>query len=98
MWGWIEQLKGRLIDARRYPRHSAGTRPASLTAAGEDYRVRVIDLSDGGAMIDGDVSLPTGSEVILRLLDREPLRAQVRWSVDGRIGLRFGEPGQARTD
>lgn len=95
MWSWLEQLKARVIDGRRYPRRIAEPRPAVLSAACHDHQVRVIDMSDVGAMIEADIALDAGTRVILRLLDREPLEGQVRWSRDSRIGLSFGDAAQS---
>lgn len=98
MWSWLEQLKDRLVDARRHPREADGKRLAILVANGREHCVRLIDLSDVGAMVEGDVVLEVDTHATLRLLDREPLRGQVRWSRDGRTGLRFSETGQARAE
>ena len=67
MWDWLEQLKGQLIDARRHSRH-ADRRSAVLAAYGRNYRVRLIDLSDAGAMVAGDAALEPGTKVTLQLL------------------------------
>lgn len=93
-WRWLEQLRAAVIDARRHPRRPGGRGGAVLTAGGRDHRVRLIDLSDEGAMVAADLDLPAGTEVKLQILDREPLDGQVRWSRDGRIGLRFGADGE----
>lgn len=85
---WIERMRNTLVDARRTPRRPE-RQSAVLTANGVDHHVRLVDLSDRGAMIEGGASLREGTRVTLRLLDREPLGGQVRWSHDGRIGLRF---------
>ena len=88
---WMERLRDTMIDARRVPRRREG-QSAVLTANGADHRVRVMDLSEQGAMIEGGATLGPGTYVSLQLLDREPLQGQVRWSQDGRIGLRFNAP------
>lgn len=81
-------MRDTLVDARRVPRR-ADRQSAVLTAHGADHHVQLIDLSDHGAMIEGGAALDEGTSVTLHLLDREPLGGQVRWSHDGRIGLRF---------
>lgn len=98
MWSWLELLRDRIIDARRHPRMAEGKQSALLVANGREHRVRLLDLSEAGAMLEGEVALEADTNVTLRLLDREPLRGQVRWSRDGRIGLRFDEAAQARTE
>lgn len=87
MKGWVERLK-RLIDARREPR-LASAQYARLTIAGEEHQVRLFDISPSGAMIGFHCPLETGESVIIHVLDREPLRGQVRWSRDGRVGIGF---------
>ena len=96
MWTWLEQFKAQVIDGRRFPRRATAPQPAVLTAAGRDHRVRLIDLSDAGAMVEADIALDAGTQVILVLLDRDPLEGQVRWSRDSRIGLDFGESTVSR--
>ncbi|HET9355412.1 MAG TPA: PilZ domain-containing protein [Sphingomicrobium sp.] len=97
MWDWLEQLKGQLIDARRHSRHT-DRRSAVLTANGREHRVRLVDLSDAGAMVAGDAALEPGTKVTLQLLDRELLRGQVRWARDGRIGVNFDDPAGAQAE
>lgn len=91
MWNWLEQLKGQLIDGRRHSR-SADRRSAVLSANGREHQVRLVDLSEAGAMVAGDASLEPGTDVTLQLLDRDLLRGQVRWARGGRIGVNFDDP------
>ena len=91
MWAWLEQLKAQVIDGRRHPRQPAETQSAVLIDGEREHRVRVIDVSDAGAMVEAGVGLDEGTKVTLQLLDREPLEGQVRWSRDGRIGLDFSQ-------
>ena len=87
MKAWVERLK-RLIDSRREPR-SASAQNARLTVAGTEHQVCLFDISPSGAMIGFDDPLEAGENVIIHVLDREPLRGQVRWSRDGRVGIGF---------
>lgn len=87
MKGWVERLK-RLIDTRREPR-LASAQNARLTVAGKEHQVRLLDISPSGAMIGFGDPLDAGENVIIHVLDREPLRGQVRWSREGRVGIGF---------
>ena len=87
-----------MIDARHHPRRPGGRSSAVLTADGGDHPVRLLDLSNEGAMVAARLDLAAGTKVSLQILDREPLRGQVRWSRDGRIGLRFGADDPSRLE
>lgn len=87
---WWAALK-RMADARREPRQTMD-RGATLVVDGQARHVRLLDLSESGAMVSGPTLAAPGESVILQVLDRDPLRGQVRWSRDGRIGIGFTAP------
>ena len=73
----------------RPPRHSL-IRRGALRTAGRLLAVRLRNISAEGAMLESADGMEPGSDVEL---DVDGLRVdgQVRWSHDGRIGLRFAE-------
>ena len=64
---------------------------ASMVAAGKHVHVRVRNISERGALVDGLGLPPEGSAVQLR---RGSLNAsgQIAWRAGGQCGLRFDEP------
>lgn len=82
---WVDALK-RLIDARREPRTAVGQN-ARLTVDGKEHQVPLLDISPSGAMVGFDGPIREGETVLIHVLDREPLRGQVRWSREGRVGI-----------
>ena len=74
-------------DRRAHPRVEMAM-PAFLQAEGERHAVQLLDLSVGGAKLDCQVSLPSGTAVILDCgtLSRS---AVVRWQNVGVLGLCF---------
>lgn len=72
---------------RAYPRFEVAL-PAFLLVEGERSFVRLLDLSAGGAKLDCQASLPTGTSVMLDcgMLCRA---AVVRWKNDGVLGISF---------
>jgi hypothetical protein len=81
----VDALK-RLIDARREPRRAV-SQHVRLTVAGLEHQVPLLDISPSGAMVGFDGPIREGETVLIHVLDREPLRGQVRWSREGRIGI-----------
>jgi hypothetical protein len=69
---------------------SSGT--AVLEFGGRRHLVRVVNVSDSGAMVIFPHVPNVGERLSLQLLDRGVVSAQVRWVKDGRIGLSFGFP------
>ena len=74
----------------RPPRHSL-IRRGSLSWDGGSLPVRLRNISADGAMIESGNVMEPGSEVELDLADGLRLTGQVRWSQDGRVGLKFAE-------
>jgi diguanylate cyclase (GGDEF)-like protein len=74
----------------RPPRHSL-LRRGSLRWAGGTLPVRLRNISAEGAMIEGVNDLRPESDVELDLADGLRLSGRVRWSRDGRMGLKFAE-------
>ena len=94
--GWLDALR-RLFDARSEPRQPLAEH-AILTIAGRDHAVRLFDISKSGAMVGYEGPAEAGESVLIHVLDREPLRGQVRWSRDGRIGVGFEAPNNHDED
>ena len=61
---------------------------ASIESNGLSAPVRIRNLSEHGALIEGAALPPVGSSLILRRLQLE-MRATVIWSDKGRCGVRF---------
>ena len=74
----------------RAPRHSLIRRGTLSCEAGE-APVRLRNVSAEGAMVESDQPLVPGATVELDLADGVRLAGEVRWSQDGRIGLKFAE-------
>ena len=74
----------------RPPRHSL-LRRGSLRWGGRTLAVRLRNISAEGAMIESGDDVEPGSDVELDLADGVRLVGQVRWSQDGRMGLKFAE-------
>lgn len=60
---------------------------ARLTVDGREHQVPLLDISASGAMVGFDGPIREGETVLIHVLDREPLRGQVRWSREGRVGI-----------
>ena len=61
---------------------------AAIESSGVSAPVRIRNLSEHGALIEGAALPPVGSSLILRRLQLE-MRATVIWSDKGRCGVRF---------
>jgi diguanylate cyclase (GGDEF)-like protein len=74
----------------RPPRHRL-LRRGSLRWTGGILPVRLRNISAEGAMIESGNTMEPGSEIELDLADGLRLTGKVRWSQDGRVGLKFAE-------
>lgn len=74
----------------RPPRHSL-IRRGSLSWRGGTLAVRLRNISAEGAMIESGQAIEPGADVELDLSEGVKLAGEVRWSQDGRVGLRFVE-------
>lgn len=88
----------RLLDERGEQRDSPASQTAMLDHQGRRHVVRLINVSQSGAMISFQGALADGDEVTLHLLDHGPLTGQVRWSRDGRVGINFSLPLEGNLD
>jgi diguanylate cyclase (GGDEF)-like protein len=64
---------------------------ANIQWNGMQFQVRVRNISTGGAMVEGDRTLPVGANVQLDLPEGGSLGAEVRWAEARRMGLQFEE-------
>lgn len=62
---------------------------ATLTHDGTNLRVELCDISVEGLKLATDSTLAVGAAVLVRLPDRSRVGATVRWTRDGKAGLRF---------
>jgi hypothetical protein len=74
----------------RGPRHTL-LRKGTLYWGGVTIEVRLRNISSGGAKVESEQELRPGSEVELDLGEAGFQMAEVRWSQDGQIGLRFAD-------
>jgi len=66
-------------------------RAGTLYWSGISIPVRLRNISEGGARVESGRELCAGAEVELDLGDGNFAYAEVRWSKDGQVGLRFAE-------
>ena len=65
---------------------------ANVQWNGMQFQVRVRNVSTGGALVEGDRTLPPGSSVQLDLPECGSIGAEVRWAEARRMGLQFDDP------
>lgn len=90
--GMIPRAVKRIFDQRDEERVEPESLTASMVLRGRNQLVRVVNLSRSGAMVIFSGMPHIGEQVSLQLLDRPPIRGQVRWVRDGRIGIHFATP------
>lgn len=67
-------------------------RKVMMAAAGSQYPVTIRNISSGGAMIEGVRDVPVGLDLTLEMSADLVLGAEVRWSIEGRTGVKFHHP------
>jgi hypothetical protein len=77
-------------QVEREPRQKL-LRAGTLYWSGISIPVRLRNISEGGARVESGRELRAGAEVELDLGEGQFQIAEVRWSKDGQIGLRFAE-------
>jgi hypothetical protein len=90
--GMIPRTAQRQIDEREEARHPSASSTAVLEFHGRKHVVRLINVSQSGAMVVFPYVPNIGERLSLQLLDQGLVSAQVRWVKDGRVGLSFSGP------
>ena len=79
----------RASNGRAEDRHRLSGEHARLTHNGCDVEVELINLSGGGAMVEGPFEPMIWDRVDLHLGNHGTIECAVRWVRDGRVGLEF---------
>ncbi|MFL1460947.1 methyl-accepting chemotaxis protein [Roseococcus sp. DSY-14] len=82
------------VDRRAAERRPHGGE-ASLVLDGREHRLRVLDLSENGVGLEGEVAARPGQRAMLALPGRAAAPVEVRHMRDGRLGVQFLERGKA---
>ena len=90
--GMIPRTATRTIDERIELRHAAVSGTAVLDFRGRKHVIRLVNISESGAMVIFPHTPNIGERLTVQLLDRGLVSAQVRWVKGGRIGLSFTAP------
>ena len=87
--GIVPRAVKRMFDERGEERFNAASQTAVLGFRGDSHVVRLVNLSDSGAMVLFAETPHIGEAVTLQLLDHGEVTAVVRWVREGRIGINF---------
>jgi hypothetical protein len=90
--GMIPITVTRLFDQREEPRVEPDEEHAVFEHRGRRHRVKVVNLSSTGAMVEYASVPHIGERIRLQILGRAPVTGFVRWVHDGRIGINFDAP------
>lgn len=90
--GMIPRSVRRAFDQRTEERVSAQSQTAVLGYRGRKHVVRLINVSQSGAMVVFPGAPHIGEEISLQMLDRGQISGHVMWVRDGRIGIGFATP------
>ena len=85
----IPRTVRRMFDERGEPREPAASQTAVLAHRGHNHVVKVLNLSNSGAMVIFSVMPHIGEAVTLQLLDWGQVEGHVCWVRDGKIGINF---------
>ena len=76
-------------NTRADDRHRLPEQPVRVTHNGASHDVQLINLSGGGAMVEGDFAPMLWDRVDLHLAEDGTVECAVRWLRDNRVGLEF---------
>ncbi|HWH17550.1 MAG TPA: PilZ domain-containing protein [Allosphingosinicella sp.] len=63
---------------------------AVITFRGREYPVPVVNISSRGTQIECDIQPRLGESLIIQFENCSRMHGFVRWSRDGKLGIRFG--------
>lgn len=85
----IPRTVKRMFDQRGEQREEASAQTAVMVIRGRSHVVRILNLSQSGAMVAFAAVPHIGEQVKLQLIDHGEQAGDVRWVRDGRIGIYF---------
>lgn len=86
----ISRTEPRHVDQRCEERFLGLVERAVIHFRGQEYIVRVHNISSRGTMIEADFQPRIGEAVVVQFEHCSRIHAFVRWVRDGNIGLNFG--------
>lgn len=90
----VSREESRRGDTRSGDRHRLPDEQIRVSHKGEEYAVQLINLSGGGAMVEGNFAPMLWDRVDLHLGDDGVIECAVRWLRDDRVGLEFAHETQ----
>src|SRR5215212_11551629 len=85
----VRREAGRRANTRGGDRHRLPEEKVRVTHCGQDHEVQLVNLSGGGAMVEGEFEPMLWDRVDLHLGENGTIECAVRWIKGGRIGLEF---------
>jgi hypothetical protein len=84
----VEAVAAKGYENARAPRYSL-IRTANAQWNGMTFIVRIRNIAVGGALLESTRDLPDGAQIQLDIPGCSVIGADVRWSRDGKTGVRF---------
>ena len=91
----VEAVAAKGYENARAPRYSL-IRTANAQWNGMTFPVRIRNIAAGGALLESSRDLPDGSQIQLDIPGCSIMGGDVRWSRDGKVGIRFERPFNLR--
>jgi len=88
----VPRAAKRHVDHRLESRTEAQSQTAVLEFRGRRHVVRLVNISEGGAMVIFSLIPFIGETITMQLIGRGQVTASVCWVRDGRIGVSFAAP------
>ena len=81
-------------DQRFEPRNDASSEVAAVEFRGRKYRVRLVNVSESGAMFIFSLIPCIGATISIAFFGKDPVPASVCWVRDGKVGVSFAYPSE----
>lgn len=99
----IGRSEARRHNQRDEAREMAIGEEVTVQRRSRRYRMRLLNLSGGGAMLEGELPPPLYEPLLVELAPGQLLTARLLWQRDGRLGIEFAQetridmPGRERS-
>jgi hypothetical protein len=85
----VPRFEKRRLDQRAEPRSTLESQTSVLELRGDKHVVRLVNLSESGAMVILPLIPHIGETISIQLIGRGLVEGRVCWVRDGRIGVHF---------